>query len=123
MPCRLATAATGSRSASRMIATICSSENRPFRIAPSESEPVSQLIDGPKIPGQVTRSIDGGFYQRWLNHHALSGDAIRLRGREPSDYQVSILEVAGSAMSDDDILKAEQLWIEKRCPDWRGMPP
>src|SRR6185295_7930023 len=37
MPCRLATAATGSRSASRMIATICSSENRPFRIAPSES--------------------------------------------------------------------------------------
>jgi GIY-YIG catalytic domain len=59
------------------------------------------------------RSIDGGFYQRWLNHHALSGDAIRLRGREPSDYQVSILEVAGSAMSDDDILKAEQLWIKK----------
>src|SRR5215218_3290862 len=37
MPCRLATAETGSRSASRMIATICSSENRPFRIAPSES--------------------------------------------------------------------------------------
>src|SRR4249919_1312653 len=37
MPYRLATAATGSRSASRMIATICSSVNRPFRIAPSES--------------------------------------------------------------------------------------
>src|SRR6187200_325711 len=37
MPCRLATAATGSRSPSRMIATICSSEKRPFRIAPSES--------------------------------------------------------------------------------------
>src|ERR1700726_4669405 len=37
MPCRFATAATGSRSASRMIATICSSVNRPFRIAPSES--------------------------------------------------------------------------------------
>jgi hypothetical protein len=33
IPCRLATAATGSRSASRMIATICSSENRPFRVA------------------------------------------------------------------------------------------
>src|SRR5215211_3263305 len=37
MPCRLATPATGSRSASRMIATICSSVKRALRIAPSES--------------------------------------------------------------------------------------
>jgi hypothetical protein len=33
----LATTATGSRSASRMIATICSSVKRTLRIAPSES--------------------------------------------------------------------------------------
>ena len=56
MPCRLATAATGSRSPSRTIATICSSEKRPFRIAPSKSGAVSQLIDGPKIRGQVSTS-------------------------------------------------------------------
>src|SRR5712671_5102765 len=37
MPCRLDTVDTGSRSASRMIATICSSVKRAFRIAPSES--------------------------------------------------------------------------------------
>jgi hypothetical protein len=37
-----------------MIATICSSEKRPFRIAPSESGASLQLIDGPKIRGQVT---------------------------------------------------------------------
>jgi len=31
----------------------------------------------------------------------------------PSDEQVSILEVAGSGASDNDILVAEQLWINK----------
>ena len=40
--------------ASRMTATICSSEKRPLRIAPFESgAPISQLIDGPKIREQV----------------------------------------------------------------------
>ena len=43
------------------------------------------------------RSIHGGFYQRWLDHNAVGGDAVRLRERKSSDYQVSILEVAGSA--------------------------
>ena len=33
--------------------------------------------------------------------------------REPSDYQVSILEVAGSSASDDDILKMEGRWQSK----------
>src|SRR6188508_1386925 len=51
MPCRLATAATGSRSASRMIATICSSVNRPFRIAPSESGASLSTNRWPENPG------------------------------------------------------------------------
>src|SRR5436190_12846974 len=38
MPCRLATAAIGSRSASRRIATTCSSVNLDLRMLPSESE-------------------------------------------------------------------------------------
>src|ERR1700687_1880944 len=38
MPCRLATIGIGSRSASRRIITICSSENLDLRMLPSESE-------------------------------------------------------------------------------------
>jgi hypothetical protein len=59
------------------------------------------------------RSIHGGFYQRWLDHEGVGGDAIRMRDRELSDYQVSILEVAGSADTDEDILRSEHLWIKK----------
>jgi hypothetical protein len=54
-----------------MIATICSSEKRPFRIAPSESgEPVSQLIDGPKIRAQVTASTAIGEVAWSMNYQA-----------------------------------------------------
>jgi hypothetical protein len=41
------------------------------------------------------------------------GDAVAFRSRKPSDYQVSILEVAGSAMGDADILAAERFWMQK----------
>jgi len=36
-----------------------------------------------------------------------------LKSRNPSDYQISILEVAGSSASDNDILEMEQLWKSK----------
>ena len=55
----------------------------------------------------------GGFYERWCQHAVKGGDAVRFRSREPADYQVSILEVAGSAASDRDIIHAEQLWMKK----------
>src|SRR5262249_32933927 len=51
MPCRLATAATGSRSASRMIATICSSVKRALRIAPSEPGASLSRNRRSEIPG------------------------------------------------------------------------
>lgn len=54
-----------------------------------------------------------GFFGRWRQHSMFEGDAVAFRSREPSDYQVSILEVAGSAMGDADILAAEQLWMRK----------
>ncbi len=66
-------------------------------------------------------SGSGGFYERWLQHAALSGDAIRFRSRQPSDYQVSILEVAGSAATDAEILAMEQLWIRKLQSVARGL--
>ncbi len=56
---------------------------------------------------------EGGFYERWRQHAGESGDAVQFRSREQSDYQVAILEVAGSNASDRDILHAEQLWMKK----------
>ncbi len=57
---------------------------------------------------------DGGFYGRWLNYAADGhGGNIGLKSSEPSDYQVSILEVSGSAADGDAILAVEQLWKRK----------
>jgi hypothetical protein len=54
-----------------------------------------------------------GFYGRWLEHVSTGGDAVGLQSREASDYQVTILEVAGSAASESDVAKLEQLWMKK----------
>jgi hypothetical protein len=57
---------------------------------------------------------DGGFLARWKeyvrNGH---GGNIRLKSREFSDYQVSILEVAGSAAGIEEILAMESRWKAK----------
>ena len=55
----------------------------------------------------------GGFLSRWTQHASLSGDAIAFRSRNPEDYRVSILEVAGSMATDDDIVRMEMRWKEK----------
>ena len=53
----------------------------------------------------------GGFYGRWLDYaRDRHGGNLGLKSREPSDYQVSILEVAGSAAAPEDILAMEALW-------------
>jgi hypothetical protein len=41
------------------------------------------------------------------------GGNVALKSREYSDYQVSILEVAGSASNVDDILDMESRWKKK----------
>ena len=41
------------------------------------------------------------------------GGNVGLKSKEPSDYQVSILEVAGSEDDQNMILKKEFLWMEK----------
>lgn len=38
---------------------------------------------------------------------------MALKSRDPSDYQVSILEVAGSASRREDIIRMEELWNKK----------
>ena len=56
----------------------------------------------------------GGFFARWAefatNGH---GGNIQLRSRDRSDYQVSILEVAGSAATMQDIIAIESRWKDK----------
>lgn len=56
---------------------------------------------------------EGGFHTRWLQHAAREGDALAFRSRDPADYRVSILEVAGSLASADEIGAMESRWKEK----------
>lgn len=56
----------------------------------------------------------GGFWQRWLDYCRTGhGDNVALRSRDPSDYQVSILEVAGTSATDQDVSDMEVLWKQK----------
>lgn len=55
-----------------------------------------------------------GFMQRWLEYASTGhGDNVKLKSRNPSDYQVSILEVASSSASDADITALETRWKQK----------
>jgi hypothetical protein len=57
---------------------------------------------------------DGGFLGRWLEYASNShGGNVALKSREPSDYQVSILEAAGSMATHNDILAMESRWKSK----------
>ncbi|KTE04104.1 hypothetical protein ATE68_00075 [Sphingopyxis sp. H038] len=56
----------------------------------------------------------GGFLARWRDYVASGhGGNVGLRIRDPSDFTVSILEVAGSAASEADILAMEAQWKAK----------
>lgn len=71
------------------------------------------LLTCPKTKEQYVGSATGeeAFWNRWQDYVQTGhGGNVALKSRDPSDYQVSILEVAGSAASTDDILKMEQLW-------------
>lgn len=57
---------------------------------------------------------DDGFWGRWESYIATGhGGNVGLKSRDPSDYQVSILEVAGSAATVEQIIDLEQLWKQK----------
>jgi hypothetical protein len=74
------------------------------------------LLTCPKTKEQYVGSASGeeGFWHRWMEYVKTGhGGNIALKSREYSDYQVSILEVAGSASNGDDILKMESKWKEK----------
>jgi hypothetical protein len=74
------------------------------------------LLSCPRTREQYIGAAYGnaGFWDRWLTYASDGhGGNVGLRSRERSDYQISILEVAGSAASNDDILGMEALWKEK----------
>lgn len=56
----------------------------------------------------------GGFLARWRDYVATNhGGNVKLRERGRTDWQVSILEVAGSAATVEDIVKMETTWKAK----------
>lgn len=56
----------------------------------------------------------GGFWSRWQEYRRTGhGGNVALIGREPTDWRVSILQVASSTDTLDDVLRAEQLWKAK----------
>jgi hypothetical protein len=74
------------------------------------------LLTCPKTKEQYVGKADGegGFWNRWQDYVRTGhGDNVALKSRDPSDYQVSILEVAGTASTPFDILRMEELWKQK----------
>lgn len=74
------------------------------------------LLTCPRTKEQYVGAAYGadGFWGRWESYLASGhGGNEGLRNRDPSDYQISILEVAGSAATLDEIITMEQLWKTK----------
>lgn len=74
------------------------------------------LLTCPKTREQYVGSATGeeGFWGRWQNYIQTGhGGNVSLKNRDPSDYQVSILEVAGTSATPDDIRSMEGLWQTK----------
>jgi len=73
------------------------------------------LLTNPDTHEQYVGSASGelGFWGRWLNYVQTGhGGNVGLKA-SPSDYQVSILEVASSGAQRDDIVRLEELWKVK----------
>ncbi|MGZ8285357.1 MAG: GIY-YIG nuclease family protein [Allosphingosinicella sp.] len=74
------------------------------------------LLTCPRTKEQYVGSAygDDGFLGRWLAYARDGhGGNLGLKSRDPSDYQVSILEVSGSSATMEEIIAAEQLWKAK----------
>jgi hypothetical protein len=74
------------------------------------------LLTCPKTKEQYVGSATGqdGFWGRWQAYIQTGhGGNVELMKRDPSDYQVSMLEVAGTSSTSDDILEMESRWKKK----------
>jgi hypothetical protein len=74
------------------------------------------LLTCPRTREQYVGSATGvsGFWGRWQDYLQTGhGGNFALKSRELSDYQVSILEVAGSASTREEIIAMEERWKRK----------
>lgn len=74
------------------------------------------LLTCPKTKEWYVGSATGadGFWGRWQSYLQTGhGGNLGLKSRDPSDYQVSILEVAGTSADEKQILAMEGLWQSK----------
>jgi len=74
------------------------------------------LLTCPKTKEQYVGSATGeeGFWGRWQDYFQTGhGGNLGLKSRDPSDYQISILEVAGTSATTEDILRMEGRWQAK----------
>lgn len=74
------------------------------------------LLTCPRTKEQYVGSATGeeGFWGRWQSYVQTGhGGNVALKSREPSDYQISILEVAGTSATINDILSMEGRWQSK----------
>jgi hypothetical protein len=74
------------------------------------------LLTCPVTKEQYVGKADGeqGFWRRWLEYCQTGhGGNIGLKSRNPSDYQVSILEVAGTAATEAELSQMEDRWKRK----------
>jgi hypothetical protein len=101
----------------RFISSLSKVEGLPATwIAALSSSRGVYLLTCPKTHEQYVGSASGadGFYGRWLSYARDGhGGNEGLKSRDPSDYQVSILEVAGSAATVEEIIAMEGLWKRK----------
>ena len=83
-----------------------------WRGAPTAARGV-YLLTCPRTREQYVGSAagGGGFLARWLEYARDGhGGNVRLLARERADYQVSILQIAGSADRPEDVLAMEEVW-------------
>jgi hypothetical protein len=74
------------------------------------------LLTCPKTKEQYVGSATGeeGFWGRWQDYIRTGhGGNLGLKSRDPSDYQVSILEVAGTSATIEDVRMMEGRWQAK----------
>jgi hypothetical protein len=74
------------------------------------------LLTCPKTREQYVGSATGeeAFWGRWQQYFQTGhGGNVALKSRDPSDYQISILEVAGSAATREEIYAMESRWKKK----------
>lgn len=74
------------------------------------------LLTCPRTREQYVGSAtgEGGFWRRWQEYAQTGhGGNVALNSRDLSNYQISILEIAGTASTADDIMRMEVRWKAK----------